>query len=231
MNLYEKLNRLDDSLAESKRVVKKKNLAESTNRVKLEVKYETYGRYGDGGDIKTGRVSGSTEVEALMKMLDHVRMYTDSDYAEEFKEENGRYPTTEEVTDVLYDQNGDGCDLIYWIRNLTTGEMIFDGAIEESEPEEWDDDIDEMLTESEVFDDMQDNIEAALKTNDSLQFIIEPASNGVLIRFLEGDKESVLRAVDKLSKKGFDIGSAGQEFDFNFIVKGFTEQSDKQLAI
>ena len=81
-------------------------------------------------------------------MLDHVRMYTDSDYAEEFKEENGRYPTTEEVTNMLYEQNGDGCDLIYWIRNLTTGEMIFNGAVEESDPEEWDDDIDEMLTES-----------------------------------------------------------------------------------
>ena len=122
-------------------------LTESINRVKIEVKYETYGRYGDGGDIKTGRVSGSTEVNALMKMLDHVHMYTHSDYAEEFKEENGRYPTTEEVTDKLYEQNGDGCDLIYWIRNLTTGEMIFDGAVEESEPEEWDDDIDEILTE------------------------------------------------------------------------------------
>ena len=140
----------------------KDTITESAKKVKLEVKYETYGRYGDGGDIKTGRVSASTEVDALMKMLDHVHMYIDSDYAEEFKEENGRYPTTEEVTDELYDQNGDGCDLIYWIRNLITGEMIFDGAVEESEPEEWDDNIDYMLTENTLTDYLPPSIDNML---------------------------------------------------------------------
>lgn len=155
--------------------VSHKKLTESTNKVKIEVKYETYDRYGDGGDIKTGRVSGSTEVEALMKMLDHVSMYIDSNYAEEFKEKNGRYPTTEEIVDELDSQNGSGCDLIYWIRNITTGQMIFDGAIEDSEPEEWDDDIDEMLTES------TEQYELSTLVRDSINHLVNDLDNDPMV--------------------------------------------------
>ena len=145
MNLYEKLNRLDDSLVESKRVVKKKKLTESSEKTTIEVKFEPYTRYGYE-PIKTGRVSGKDLLDALLKMTDKMRLYINSDYVDDYEEDYGVKLTPEALLERIEEENGDGCDFIYYIKNLTTGEMLFDSGYEESE--DWDDDIDEMLTES-----------------------------------------------------------------------------------
>lgn len=114
------------------------------NKVTLEVKFEVYGRYGDGGEIITAKVSGKDLRHALMRMVDKMRLYIDSDDIEE------RNLTAEQILDSISDTNGDGCDMIYMLKNLTTNEVLIDCSdcyIEQ----DWDDDFDESLTIAESF--------------------------------------------------------------------------------
>lgn len=111
------------------------------NKVTLEVKFEVYGRYGDGGEIITAKVSGKDLRHALMRMVDKMRLYIDSD---DIKERN---LTAEQILDSISESNGDGCDMIYLLKNLTTNEVLIDCSdcyIEQ----DWDDDFDESLKES-----------------------------------------------------------------------------------
>ena len=116
MNLFEKLNRIDDSLVESKRIVKKKKITESSEKTTIEVMFEPYTRYGYE-PIKTGRVSGKNLLDALLKMADKMRLYFDGDYADEYKEENEVELTAENVLERIETENGDGCDFIFYIKN------------------------------------------------------------------------------------------------------------------
>lgn len=120
-------------------------LTESEEKTRIEVMFEPYTRYGYE-PIKTGRVSGKNLLDALLKMADKMRLYFDGDYADEYEEGHGVKLTAETLLERIEEENGDGCDFIFYIKNLTTGEMLFDSEYEESE--NWDDDIDEMLTES-----------------------------------------------------------------------------------
>lgn len=123
-------------------------MSESTGRVTLEVMFEKYIRYGDGG-IHTAKISGKDEVDALIRMCDKMRLYIDSDWAEEFKEETGSYLTVENIIENISMNNGDGCDYIFYIKNLTSGETLLDEG--GADAEDWDDDVTEL--EERYFDD------------------------------------------------------------------------------
>jgi hypothetical protein len=58
----------------------------STKTVKLEVAYEPYSRDGYGS-MRVGRVSGEDLKDALINMLDRMRMYTNSETVDEYEEE------------------------------------------------------------------------------------------------------------------------------------------------
>lgn len=113
------------------------------NKVTLEVKFEVYGRYGDGGEIITAKVSGKDLRHALMRMCDKMRLYIDSD---DIKERN---LTAEQILDSISETNGDGCDMIYMLRNLTTNEVLIDCS-DCYEEQDWDDDFEDIDESKEV---------------------------------------------------------------------------------
>lgn len=113
---------------------------DAPSKVTLEVKFEVYGRYGDGGEIITAKVSGKDLRHALMRMCDKMRLYIDSDDIERTN------MTAEDILDSISEANGDGCDMIYMLRNLTTNEVLIDCS-DCYEEQDWDDDFDESLKE------------------------------------------------------------------------------------
>lgn len=103
----------------------------NNTKVTLQVKFVEYKRL-DQGTNRAATVSGATLLAALQKMVDNMLLYIDSDQIEE------EGWTAEEVLDEIEMSNGDGCDYIYFLKNLTTGEVYID----EGEPEgkeDWDD--------------------------------------------------------------------------------------------
>ena len=104
--------------------------AQSAAKVKLQVTYEPYQRYASSG-VKTAKVSGDDLLDALKKMCDNMSLYLDSEYIEEDD------MSAEEIIDRISGSNGDGCDFIYSIKDLTNGKILFeeDGYAEE----DWDD--------------------------------------------------------------------------------------------
>lgn len=98
------------------------------NSVKLRVEYEVYTRAGSGG-IKRATVSGLTLLDALKKMTDRMGLYVDSEAIEE------NNMTAEDVIKSIDMSNGDGCDYIIQLKNLTTGEVLIQG--QDFSEEEW----------------------------------------------------------------------------------------------
>ena len=96
-----------------------------SNSVLLQVVYERYPEFDEG--IHIAKVRGNTLLEALTKMVDNMQLYFDSDDIEEEK------MTPEDIIDRINSENGDGCDMIYQIKNLNTGESYIDYAIEDEE--------------------------------------------------------------------------------------------------
>lgn len=111
---------------------------EDNRKITLEVKFEVYGRYGDGGEIITAKVSGEDLRHALMRMVDRMRLYINS---EDIEEKN---LTVEQILDSISETNGDGCDMIYHLKNLTTGEVLINEP-DCCQAQDWDN---EDLTES-----------------------------------------------------------------------------------
>jgi len=104
--------------------------AASKPNVKLRVEFETYERFGSG-QIRKATVSGNTLLDALKKMVDNMQLYLESDMIEE---EN---MTAEQVIEDIAGSNGDGCDFIFLLKNLTTGEVYIEEDYSE-EDEDWD---------------------------------------------------------------------------------------------
>ena len=98
----------------------------ATQATNLEVSYETYERYSRGKH-KTIRVSGTNLLDALKKMTDKLLLYLDSDQIDE------EQMTPDEIIDEIAASNGDGCDYIYYIKNLTTGKMLLEEYNEEDD--------------------------------------------------------------------------------------------------
>ena len=116
MNVFEKLNRIDDSLVESKRVVKKKKLTESA--------YDPYpaGAYGD----KIFNILDTCSGDAIINFMN------EHDYT--------FYESGDSIRDV-YDKINK-----YFESHSCYG--LWSSLAEYFEEKDYDDDIDEMLTES-----------------------------------------------------------------------------------
>lgn len=84
--------------------------------VKLEVGFEEY----PTGNICKDIFEGDTSLEAIKNMCDNMRLYIDSD---EIEEENMSF---EDVIDAICDCNGDGCDYIFSLKDLSSGEIYLD---------------------------------------------------------------------------------------------------------
>lgn len=80
--------------------------------VELTVLYETY----PDGRLVESTFSGETEKDALLEILKTVCMYLSSKGAEEL--------TVDEIIEELTFQNGNGCDFIYSIENVSNGKHI-----------------------------------------------------------------------------------------------------------
>ena len=65
-------------------------------------------------------VSGDTEQEAFINLLDHVSSYLTYEDIEDGD------MTTTQIIAALDSSNGDGCDFIVFLKNETTGEVYFD---------------------------------------------------------------------------------------------------------
>lgn len=104
--------------------------ASKAAKVKLKVTFEPYARYTSSG-YKTATVSGDDLLSALKKMCDNMQLYIDSDYIEEEE------MSADDVIEKIERSNGDGCDFILNLTNLTTGETLIeeDGGYAE---EDWD---------------------------------------------------------------------------------------------
>ena len=93
--------------------------------IKLKVLYEPYQRYEPGcpciGHIKAGSFR-----QAVIKMLSRVKMYADEESILETEERLGRKMTQDEMIEMLYAENGDGCDYIISLVNEVTGEVYMD---------------------------------------------------------------------------------------------------------
>ena len=131
--------------------------AASGGKVTLQVTYEVYDRYGYGGRVKTAKVSGKDLRHALTRMVDKMGLYIDS---EEIEEEN---LTVEQILDRIEMSNGDGCDFVLLLKNLTTGDVLFDYD-EADEEENWDND--EELEESTTTDLVVDRRETSIDASD-----------------------------------------------------------------
>lgn len=108
----------------------------SGSRVTLYVEYEPYERYTQS-PIKKARVSGPTLLEALKKLVDNMRLYIDSEDIED------QDMNDQEVIEAIQRWNGDGCDWIFLLKNLTTNEILIEEEYYEDEAENWDDEDDD----------------------------------------------------------------------------------------
>lgn len=93
---------------------------------KLKVIYDTYERYGSS-QRKKEIYEGDTLLDALKEMVDNMGLYLDS----EIIEEDNMLP--EDIIESISWSNGDGCDFIILLKNLTTGEIL----IEEDDPDDY----------------------------------------------------------------------------------------------
>lgn len=82
-------------------------------------------------------VTGETEQEAFINLLDHVGSYLSY---EDIEDDD---MTTIEIIACLDSSNGDGCDFIVFLKNETTGEVYFDGDFDDYDYYEDDEDDEE----------------------------------------------------------------------------------------
>ena len=97
---------------------------------KLRVVFEEYKRY-QPGRVRRATVSGKDRLDALKKMVDRMGLYLDSDYIEE------EGMTADEVIENIEMSNGDGCDFIFSLQDLTTGETLIEADGGYDDNEEW----------------------------------------------------------------------------------------------
>ena len=105
--------------------------------MKIKVTYQRYERYQET-PISEGHITAPDLRTAILALLDEIRMYADSEVVLELEEENGKKWTAEELIDkFICSVNGDGCDIVFNIKNEETGEIIFNSDYD-YDPEFWD---------------------------------------------------------------------------------------------
>lgn len=117
--------------------------APAQSKVKLQVRYYPYRRYQDTPEV-VGTVIASDVRSALLRMSRKLLMYNTEKYILQMEEENGCNFSDEELLNVILDGNGDGCDFVRSIKNITTGEFLFKSDVfEEGSFEDWTETVDE----------------------------------------------------------------------------------------
>ena len=106
---------------------------------KYRIKFEPYERYTSSG-VKTATFTAPNLFEALCKVCDKLLLY----FNREDIEEEGY--TVEDILNRLHSENGDGCDFIISIENISTGKTIFDDSESYFTDDDWD--LDESLNEA-----------------------------------------------------------------------------------
>ena len=105
--------------------------------MKIKVTYQRYERYQET-PISEGHITAPDLRTAILALLDNIGMYADSEVVLELEEENGKKWTAEELIDkFICSVNGDGCDIVFNIKNEETGEIIFNSDYD-YDPEFWD---------------------------------------------------------------------------------------------
>lgn len=95
--------------------------------IKLRVLYERYRRYEPMCPC-IGHITSDSFRQAIIKMLSKVSMYANEEVILEREEQLGREMTQQEIIDMLYSENSDGCDYIISLTNEVTGEVYMDGS-------------------------------------------------------------------------------------------------------
>lgn len=110
---------------------------EERSTVRIKVVYQRYERYQET-PISEGHITAPDLRTAILALLDRIGMYADSEVVLELEEENGKKWTAEELIDnFICSVNGDGCDIVFNIKNEETGEIIFNSDYD-YDPEFWD---------------------------------------------------------------------------------------------
>ena len=105
--------------------------------MRIKVVYQRYERYQET-PISEGHITAPDLRTAILALLDEIGMYADSEVVLELEEENGKKWTAEELIDkFICSVNGDGCDIVFNIKNEETGEIIFNSDYD-YDPEFWD---------------------------------------------------------------------------------------------
>lgn len=95
------------------------------SEIELRCSFMEYDRYPTGNSpIHTAVFKGEDEVHAFAELADGLNIYLS---AEEISEDD---MTVEEILDAIERDNGDGCDYIFHLENLTTGKVYIDEDIE-----------------------------------------------------------------------------------------------------
>ena len=130
MRLFESLDKHFKSENSSNKAIR-----EEKNNVVLEVKFETYERYKKP-EILTNEYSGETVLDALITALDELGIfqYIGCDYD----------MNADQIIANLQMSNGDGCEYIFHIKNLNSGDIIFEGDYNDVTFE--DDELEEALS-------------------------------------------------------------------------------------
>lgn len=105
--------------------------AATDENVKLQVMFDPYERYGSNEKTRTATVSGADLLDALKKMVDRMQLYITSDDIDE------EGYSAEDVIERIESENGDGCDYIYYIKDMKTGNILLQGDYT-GEDEDWD---------------------------------------------------------------------------------------------
>lgn len=105
--------------------------------MKIKVTYQRYKRYQET-PISEGHITAPDLRTAILALLDNIGMYVDSEDVLALEEENGKKWTAEELIDnFISSVNGDGCDVVFNIKNEETGEIIFNSDYD-YDPVSWD---------------------------------------------------------------------------------------------
>lgn len=98
---------------------------DNSSEIKLRCSFIEYDRYPTGNSpIHTAVFKGEDEVHAFAELADGLNIYLS---AEEISEDD---MTVEEILDAIEKANGDGCDYIFRLENLSTGKVYIDEDVE-----------------------------------------------------------------------------------------------------
>ena len=105
--------------------------------MRIKVIYQRYERYQET-PISEGHITAPDLRTAILALLDRIGMYVHSEDVLEVEEASGKKWTAEELIDnFICSVNGDGCDIVFNIKNEETGEIIFNSDYD-YEPVSWD---------------------------------------------------------------------------------------------